>query len=399
MFPTSYQTTLRAHLNESQYLTLQLLLLLIQVHRQVKLSVLASVFPQPIQYRSRKRNLQRFLVLPQLSIKLLWFPFIQYWIRQEQTGRGLNREHRRRLKKLKHQKYGYWIIAIDRTQWKGRNVFMVSVIWGTHALPLYWEVLDHEGNSDLKTQKRLLKAVLHLFKNYPVLVLGDREFHSPKLADWLESKGVSFALRQKKDLHFQEALEEEYQVLKDLGFKPGMSKFYKGVLCNKGDGLGPFNVAVYWKRKYHNKGPKEPWYILTNLPTLKQALDVYRCRWGIEQLFKDCKTGGYNLEETKVNETRFLALVLLIAMAYSLATLQGEWMKKLGVEIYVGRIKEHKDKTPRLSEFSLGLYGQRWRYGMELWADWVMNLIALKPHKHLYFQRGFYALSLIQQAS
>jgi hypothetical protein len=118
-----------------------------------------------------------------------------------------------------------------------------------------------------------------------------------------------------------------------------------------------------------------------------------------EQFFKDCKTGGYILEETKVNETRFLALVLLIAMAYSLATLQGEWMKKLGVEIYVGRIKEHKDKTPRQSEFSLGLYGQRWRYGMELWADWVMNLIALKPHKHLYFQRGFYALSLIQQAS
>lgn len=398
MFPVSYQKTLRAHLNESQYLTIQLLLLLIQVHRQVKLSILASVFPQPIQYQSRKRNLQRFLVLPQLSIKALWFPLIKYWIRLEQTGRRLNREHRRRLKKLKHQKFGYWIVAMDRTQWKGRNIFMVSIIWGTHALPLYWEVLEHEGNSDLKTQKRLLKPVLHLFKNYPVLVLGDREFHSPKLAEWLESKGVCFALRQKKDLHFQEKLEQKYQVLKELGFKPGMSKFYQGVLCNKGDGLGPFNIAVYWKRKYRHKGPKEPWYILTNLPTLQQALDVYCCRWGIEQLFKDCKTGGYNLEAAKVNETRFLALVLLIAIAYSLATLQGQLLKKLNLDIYAGRIQEHKDKTPRQSEFSLGLYGQRWKYGMELWADWVLNLIALKPHKRLYFQRGFYALSLIQQA-
>lgn len=45
-----------------------------------------------------------------------------------------------------------------------------------------------------------------------------------------------------------------------------------------------------------------------------------------------------------------------------------------------------------------GLYGQRWKYGMELWADWVLDLIAQKPHKRLYFQRGFYALSLIQQA-
>ena len=399
MLPASYQTTLHAHLSESQCLTLQLLLLLIQAHRQVKLSVLASVFPQPIQYQSRKRNLQRFLALPRLNIKLLWFPLIKYWIRQAQTGRNLNRGQRRHLKKLKHHKYGYWVIAIDRTQWKGRNVFMVSLVWGTHALPLYWEVLSHVGNSDLKTQKRLLKTVLHLFRNAPVLVLGDREFHSPKLADWLESKGISFALRQKKDLHFQEALGAEYQVLKEMGFKPGMSTFYERVLCNKGDGLGPFNVAVYWKRKYRRKGPKEPWYILTNLPTLKQALEVYRCRWGVEQLFKDCKTGGYNLESTKVNKTRFLALVLLIAIAYSLATLQGQGMKELGIDKYAGRIKEHKDKTPRQSEFSLGLNGQRWQYGMELWADWTLKLMALKPHKRLYFQRGFYALSLMQQAS
>lgn len=397
MLPTFYQTTLRAHLNESQYLTLQLLLLLLQAHCQVKLSLLASVFPQPIQYQSRKRNLQRFLVLPQLSVKLLWLPLIKYWIRQVQTGHCLNRDQRRHLRKLKHHKYGYWIIAMDRTQWKGRNVFMVSLIWGTHALPVYWELLESIGNSDLNTQKRLLKTVLPLFKNYRVLVLGDREFHSPKLAEWLDQRGVSFALRQKKDFHFQEAEQEDYQVLKDLGFKPGMSKFYQGIHCNKGDGIGPFNLAVYWKRKYNNAGAKEPWYILTNLPTLNQALAVYRCRWGIEQLFKDCKTAGYHLEDTQVNDTRFLALVLLIAMSYTLATLHGQEMRKFEIDIYAGRINEHTDKTPRQSDFSLGLYGQRWIYGMELWHDWVLRLIALKPHKWLYFQRGFYALSLMQQ--
>ena len=79
-------------------------------------------------------------------------------------------------KKNKHQKYGY------RTQWKGRNLFMVTIVWGTHALPLYWELLNHQGNSSLATQKRLLKIALKLLKPYPVLVIGDREFHSPKLA-------------------------------------------------------------------------------------------------------------------------------------------------------------------------------------------------------------------------
>lgn len=122
-----------------------------------------------------------------------------------------------------------------------------------------WEVLEQVGNSDLNTQKRRLKVVLPLFKNYRVLVLGDREFHRPKLAQWLAQRGGSFARRQKKDCHFQEAEQEDYQVLKELGFKPGTSKFYQGIRCNKGDGIGAFNLAVYWQRKYHNSGAKEPW--------------------------------------------------------------------------------------------------------------------------------------------
>jgi hypothetical protein len=74
-------------------------------------------------------------------------------------------------------------------------------------------------------------------------------------------------------------------------------------------------------------------------------------------------------------------------------------MRKLSIDSCAGRIQEHQDKTLRQSDFSLGLYGQRWIYGMELWNDWVLRLIALKLHKRLYFQRGFYALSLMQQVS
>lgn len=295
-----------------------------------------------------------------------------------------------------HQKYGYWLIAVDRTQWKGRNLFMVTVVWGTHALPLYWELLDQVGNSDLKTQQRLLKTALRVLRNYPVLVIGDREFHSPKLAEWLDQQGVYFALRQKKDLHFQLYPSDDYQVLKDQGFRPGQSQFYLGIRANKGDGLGPFNLAVYWKRKYRNQGSKAPWYILTNLPTLKQTLAIYRCRWGIEQFFKDCKTGGYHLEDTKVNDQRFLALVVLIVLAYSLTTMLGQQLQALRVDQYAGCLKKHLTKTPYLSNFSLGVYGQRWIYAMEIWAETAFKLIALKPHKRLHFQRGLLALSLMK---
>lgn len=236
-------------------------------------------FPNPFK-KSRIRNLQRFLTLPQFSIKLLWFPLVKYWIRQIETGTALNREQRRHLKKLKSKHSGFWIVAIDRTQWKHHNVFMASLIWGTHALPLYCEEVGHQGNSDLACQKRLIKQVLRLFKSkqYPVLILGDREFHSPKLADWLESRGVSFCLRQRKSLHFKVPNTSDYEIVGNQGFKPGQSEFYTRVLCNKEDDIGPMNLAVYWKRKYRGKGAKEPWYILTNLPTLKQALAIYRAR-------------------------------------------------------------------------------------------------------------------------
>jgi hypothetical protein len=74
-----------------------------------------------------------------------------------------------------------WFIAMEAIpNYTILNLFVISE-------EVYWEVLPQRGNSDLKTQKRLLKAVLPLFKNYPVLVLGDREFHSPKLAEWLDS--------------------------------------------------------------------------------------------------------------------------------------------------------------------------------------------------------------------
>ena len=306
------------------------MLLLIQAHRQVKLSKLASLFPQPIKYESRKRNLQRFLGIGKLCVKLLWFPLIKYWIRQSLTPKQLNREQRRYFQKKQYQKYGYWIVALDRTQWKGRNIFMVTLVWGTHALPLYWETLNHVGNSNLQTQKRLIKTAIKLLKKCRIVVLADREFHSPKLAKWLDEQGVYFALRQKKNLYFQEKYEQEYKVLKNQGFKPGMSKFYERVKCGKEDELGLFNIAVYWKRKYRNKGPKEPWYI--------------------------------------------------------------------GIETYAGRIQEHQDKYPRQSDFSFALYGQLWIYGMELWGDLALNLINLKPHKRLFFQRGFQALSLMKKA-
>ena len=51
---------------------------------------------------------------------------------------------------------------------------------------------------------------------------------------------------------------------------------------------------AYWKIKYKGKQEYEPWYLLTHLPNLKSAINIYGQRYGIEAMFKECQTGEYN---------------------------------------------------------------------------------------------------------
>ena len=99
--------------------------------------------------------------------------------------------------------------------------------------------------------------------------------------------------------------------LKELGLSPGTALFYEGVRVTKTKGFGGFNLAAKYGRKYHQKSPKEPWYILTNLDSLSGATSAYSKRMGIEEMFRDFKSGGYNLEITQVTGDRLISLILL----------------------------------------------------------------------------------------
>ena len=67
MLPLFYQTHLQQHLTRTQFLVLSILHNLLQSERQAKLEQLARVFPYPITALCRRRKLQRFLDLPQLT--------------------------------------------------------------------------------------------------------------------------------------------------------------------------------------------------------------------------------------------------------------------------------------------------------------------------------------------
>ena len=198
MIPTFYLIHLKKQLSSAQFKLIGILLPLIQSEKQVRLERLSRVFPYPITTESRRRKLQRFLDLPHLTISLIWFPLITYWlITYCRVGQTLS-------------------IAIDRSQWGQINLFMVSLIWERRAIPLYWSLLPKLGNSSFESQTTNLQQVLPLFSQYKVIVLGDREFCSVDLGNWLKSKGVSFCLRLKRN-HCIETEHLVWQRLDELG--------------------------------------------------------------------------------------------------------------------------------------------------------------------------------------
>jgi hypothetical protein len=93
MIPTFYQTHLKKQLTSAQFLVMTTLLSVMQSEKQARLERLARVFPYPITTESRRRKLQRFLDLPSLTISLIWFPLITYWLTTYcRIGTRLSRE-------------------------------------------------------------------------------------------------------------------------------------------------------------------------------------------------------------------------------------------------------------------------------------------------------------------
>ena len=380
-FFSIYEKHFSKYLTSTQFPTLKILLWLIPVHKQVRIERLAACFPLPILYESRRKHIQRFLILPSFSLRLLWFPLIESIINQEFNIAS-------RL-----------LLTIDRTQWKDKNVFLISVVWKKRALPIYWQLLDKRGASNLREQQALIVPVLRLLKKYELIILGDREFHSVKLADWLKKKSkkqkLDFAFRQKQGTNFKKGFQD-YQTFSNLGISPGMKIFLSGVSVTKEKGFGQFNIAAYWKRKYKGSQAKEPWFILTSLDSLEDALKVYRARTGIEAMFKDCKTGGYNLEGSKAKNQRLTSLILLIAIAYTATALKGKFLKQTGRSKYIARLQDKRRIERRHSDFWVGLYGSLWINAWEFCHYFVQIMISSNPQKRVYYQRGLNAMSLIE---
>lgn len=380
MLPVFYQTYLETQFSPSESLFLNIIITILQSIQNIALESLATKLPIPIVFESRRKRIQRFLSLPNLTIDKVWLPIVKAWLEKTFTPKSVV------------------YLVIDRTTWANINLFMVSVVWENRSFPVYFELLPKLGSSNFQEQKKILSHVLPIFNIYKICVLGDREFCSVVLANWLREREVYFCLRLKNN-HFVEIRKDIYVQLKTLGLSPGVSLFLQGIKVTKTHGFDNFNIAGKWKGKVKGIAPKEPWFILTNLDTIAEAISAYKKRFCIEEMFRDFKKGGYCLEGTQVRGNRLISLIILIAIAYTSATIEGQQIKRQGVQKYVGRVKEFGRYERRHSTFYIGFHSTAWvDFATSCW-DLVLDLLRLIPNKRKYYQRGLRAIELILPTS
>ncbi|WP_373548015.1 transposase [Chamaesiphon sp.] len=149
------------------------------------------------------------------------------------------------------------------------------------------------------------------------MLLGDREFCSKYLATWLLEIGWGYCSRIEKSTYIH-LDKQESVTLNQLASHSGISVFIQGVNITNTAHKFPFNVAVHYPKEHHGLPITEGWFLLTTLPDINSAVKAYATRFQIEEMFRDYKSYGFNLELTQLTGSRFDTWFLLLTLVYKL---------------------------------------------------------------------------------
>ena len=209
------------------------------------------------------------------------------------------------------------VLIIDQSQVNATHqMVMVSLRVGGRAVPLAWQVKNTQGAIGFAEQRAALDRVAALLpEGVRPVVMGDRFYGSPALIAWCQTQGWDWRLRLKQDL---------------LVFEAGGETTLGECFARGEHLLSDIEVTEQRVRTHvamvHEAGHPEPWIIaLSQPPSVHRAFD-YGLRWGIEAMFSDLKTRGFNLEDSQIARTdRLDRLVLVLALALHWAVSTGMW--------------------------------------------------------------------------
>ena len=234
------------------------------------------------------------------------------------------------------------------------QIFRLSLVHGHRAIPLVWKVIPGKGLTQVEVVTAMLTQAAKFLRPRVkrVRFLADRGFRD---CDWAE-------LCVKLDWHYDIripcnttiTLEDGRQGRVDeLGVQPGQRRYFQKVRLTL-EAKWCAHLSVTWTDGDDKHAP-ELLAVISDQPACRARLREYGARMCIEQSFRDDKSGGFDMEHTRLQHPERLERLLL---AVAIATL---WCHELGEHVLSEGETCRREIDPgperELSIFQLGL---RW---------------------------------------
>ena len=232
------------------------------------------------------------------------------------------------------------------------QVFRVSLLHGCRAVPLAWTVVEAKGLVKVNKLKGMLKKVQCFLKEHvkEVLFLADAGFRDWDWAQVCTELGWNYGIRIACNTYL--TLLDGTTDRLDRLVPENRNRYFQNVWLTK-EAKWQANVSVTWTTD--KDGKPEMVAVMTNQIACRARLREYAKRMSIEQSFRDDKSGGFDLEHTRLQHAeRVDHLLLAIAIATLWCHELGEFVLKQG-DVLRSQVDPSFQRT--LSLFQLGL---RW---------------------------------------
>jgi len=232
------------------------------------------------------------------------------------------------------------------------QIFRVSLRHGCRAIPIAWTIVAGKGLVQVDKLKDMLEKVERFMKRYvkQVTFLADAGFRDCDWAQLCLELGWNYAIRIASNTYI--TLPDGTSDRLDHWVPVNCNRYFQEVLLTLETKLQT-NVSVTWTTD--EKGQPDMVPIITNQIACRARLREYAGRMGIEQSFRDDKSGGFDLAHTRLHHAQRLDHLLL---ALSIATL---WCHELG-EFVLQQGEPARCSVDPAHERTLSLFqlGLRW---------------------------------------
>jgi len=248
------------------------------------------------------------------------------------------------------------IITLDHTTLDDRFLILkFSLKVGKRAIPLWYKIFEYneKDNKNFIHIKEGIKELNEIFSsyNYEIILLADRGFKSIDLFRFIDKLSWKYCIRCTNDMLVKIEEKKKIKYLRDITpIKKGVKKFNRVLLSAEEYGC---NLAVCKAEE-----SEDTWYLVTNMDS-KKAVREYKKRFIIEEMFRDLKSNGFDMEGTWTGDiVYFKNLYLCLSIAYTWMIILGADCSKNKKSKIVGATKKLKNKVVRI--YSLFSCGMKW---------------------------------------